>query len=399
MANTASAVVIGGGIVGTSIAHYLALKGLKDVVLLERDTIASGATGRSGALVRMHYTNPHDAALALKSLEVFTHWADLIGGDAGFRKTGFLFVVGHHDREKLVQNVDMLRKVGVKTWTITPEEVKILQPFCSVEDIGAAAYEPDSGYADGYSAATSMARRAQELGVRVRQGVKALAIVTVGDRVVGVETSEGKIDTPVAVIAAGAWSAHLARTAGVELPVVGMRASAGVVERPPEIEKAHMTFIDRSIGTYFRPDGGNLTLVGISPLQHPGYIEVDPDNYDANIPTEWKVYAGLRLTRRIPAMINALWRRAWTGVDGRSPDGHMVLGRAEGVEGLYIAAGMSGTGFKTGPAVGICMAELILEGQARTVDIHPFRLSRFQEGQPIVAQHEYVVPPFSPFGV
>ncbi|MBI4338061.1 MAG: FAD-binding oxidoreductase [Chloroflexi bacterium] len=399
MTDTASAVVIGGGIVGASIAHFLAKKGLKGVVLLERDTVGSGATGKSGALVRMHYTNPWDAALAIKSLEVFSNWDDLIGGDGGFRKTGFLFVVGHHDKEKLVKNVDMLQKLGVNTRVISPEEVKVLQPFCSAEDIGAAAYEPDSGYGDGYSAATGMARRARELGARVQQGVKAVSILTRSDKVVGVETTQGVIDTPVAVIAAGAWSAQLARTAGVDLPVVGVQHTAGVLERPPALAQPHMAFIDRSIGTYFRPDVGALTHVGIRPPQRTGTIEVDPDNFDANIPTEWKVYTALRLIRRVPAMADALWRRAWTGVDGHSPDGHMILDKAPGIVGLYIAAGMSGTGFKTGPAVGLAMAELVLEGQAKSVDIHAFRLGRFAEGKPIVAQHEYVVPPFKAVGV
>jgi sarcosine oxidase subunit beta len=393
MMTTAAAVIIGGGIVGTSIAHYLALKGLEGVMLLERDTIASGATGVTGGLVRMHYTNPHDAALALKGLEVFTNWGELIGGDAGFRRTGFLFVVGHHDREKLLKNVAMLQRIGVNTRAISAEEVQQLQPFCNVEDIGAAAYEPDGGYADGYSAATSMARRARELGATVRQGVRATSILARGGRVRAVKAAEETIDTPIAIIAAGAWSASLAQTAGVELPTVGMLATAGAVERPPHLAQGHMCFIDRSVGTYFRPDVGNLTHLGIRPLVSADFVQVDPDGYDATFPNEWRVSSALRLAKRIPAMMEARWRRDWVGVDGRSPDGHMVLDQVPGVEGLYIAAGMSGTGFKTGPAVGLCMAELILEGKVKSVDIGPFRLGRFQEGKPIVAQHEYVIPP------
>jgi sarcosine oxidase subunit beta len=399
---TAEAVVIGGGIVGTSIAHYLALKGLKGVVLLERESIASGATGKTGGLVRMHYTNPWEALLALRSREVFANWGELIGGDCGFRRTGFLCVVAPHDVENLRRNVEMLKRVGVRTEVLTPSGMKELQPFCSIADVGAVAYEPESGCADGYMAATSMAQRARELGVSVRQEVTVKAVRVRGDRVVGVETDKGDIEAPVVVIAAGPWSAPLARTAGVDLPVSGMKLIAGVLERPPELEEPHMVFIDLVQGMYFRPDVGNLTRGGlsnvlISSLPQPP-VE-DPDNYDADVPFQWKVESAIRLARRIPAMINGRWRLTWTGVDGRSPDGRMVLDRAPGVEGLYIAAGFSGTGFKVGPAVGMCMAEFILEGQAKTVDIRVFRMGRFQEGKPLVGEYEYTIPPFRPFGI
>ena len=395
MVATAPAVVIGGGIVGSSIAHYLAQKGLRGVVLLEQDTIACGATGNSGALVRMHYANPWDAALALKSLEVFAHWDDLIGGDIGFHNTGFIMVVGRHDGEKLLKNVTMLQGVGVNTRAISPEELTQLQPFCAVQDIDVAAYEPDSGYADGYSTGTAMARQARELGVQVRQGVKALGIRRYGDRVAGVETSEGEIQTPVVVLAAGAWSAALARTAGIDLPMTARRLSAGVLERPPELHQPHMTYIDRGLSTYFRPDVGDLTLVGIRSPRPDEHLEVDPDNYDATVAIEWRAHVVRQLTHRVPSMMDALWRMEWASVDGHTPDGHMILDRAPGVEGLYVAAGMSGTGFKTGPAVGMVMAELVLEGQARTADIRPFRLSRFQEGEPFPEEDEYLATPFA----
>jgi glycine/D-amino acid oxidase-like deaminating enzyme len=155
-----------------------------------------------------------------------------------------------------------------------------------------------------------------------------------------------------------------------------------------------MTVIDQDRGIYFRPDVGNLTLVGIR-SSHPGeVVEVDADSYDGNIEMEFKANTALQLAHRLPAMANALWRRDWTGVDGYTPDGHMVLGPAEGIEGLYVAAGMSGTGFKTGPAVGMAVADLVLDGQTTTVDVRPFRMSRFREGQPFPTDHDYVVPPY-----
>ncbi|MAF52517.1 MAG: hypothetical protein CL694_05830 [Chloroflexi bacterium] len=393
MPDTASVAIIGGGIVGASIAHYLAQMGQKDVVLLEKDTIASGATGSSGALVRMHYSNPWDTALALKSLEVFDSWAEIIGGDSGFRKTGFVAVVDRDNAGKLRNNVEMQRRVGVNTRVISPEDVKELQPFSNVDDLGAAAYEPDSGYADGYSAATSMARRARELGVEIRQGVTVRPIRSEGDRITGLRTSDGDIDAPVVVLAAGAWSAVLASSAGIDLPMGAQRLTAGMVERPEEIKESHMVFIDHAVGQYFRPDVGALTLLGIRPGPSVD-SHVDPDSYDGAVALAWQARALAQLAHRVPAMAEAGWRRSWAQVDGYTSDGHMVLGQTASLDGLYVAAGMSGSGFKTGPAVGMCIAELILEGQSRAADIEPFRLTRFEENNPIVSDDDYEIPEF-----
>jgi sarcosine oxidase subunit beta len=387
---TASAIVIGGGIVGTSIAHYLAAGGQSDVLLLERDSVADHATGKTGGLIRMHYTNPHDAALALRSRDVYAGWGDEIGGDAGFNNTGFLFIVGHADRARLEQNVKMLQGVGVDTTVIGPEDVLQMQPFFRVDDIGGAAYEPRGGYADGYLAATGMARRARELGVTVRQDTEVTAIEVAGGRVVAVQTADGRIEAPVICVAAGAWSARLALTAGVELPVGATRLFAGALERPPALPETHMTVIDRSIGTYFHPDTGATTMMGLGPAEvreRRPRVELDAD--DPAIPDDWLVAGAARMVRRIPAMAEAGWRRTWTEVDGITADGHMLLGETAEAQGLYVAAGMSGSGFKTGPAVGMCMAELMLEGAASTVDITPFRISRFDEGEEIPGEVVY----------
>jgi sarcosine oxidase subunit beta len=221
--------------------------------------------------------------------------------------------------------------------------------------------------------------------------VSATAIRVEGGNVVGVETSEGFVSTSTAVLAAGAWSAPIARTAGVELPVTGMLLSAGILERPPGLEETHLACIDASQGIYFRPDTGRLTILGFSSAadRRESPKDVDPDDFQSEPPLEWTVRPGARLGHRIPGMVDARWQRAWSGVDGNTPDGHAILDKAPGVEGLYMAAGMSGAGFKIGPAVGMCMAELIAEGEATTVDISPFSLSRFSEGKLLVGQHEY----------
>ena len=389
---TAEAVVIGGGIVGASTAHYLARKGLKGVTLLERDAIASGATGRTGGLVRMHYTNRPETEMALWSRGVFQRWGELIGGESGFRQTGFVFVVGPEDVEGLKRNVAMQREVGVRQEVLAPAELKKLLPAWVASDVGAATYEPESGHADGHAAANSMARRAADLGVTVRQGAGATRIVVRTGRVMGVETADGVIQTHTLVLAAGAWSAALARTAGVEMPLEVMMLAVGVLERPPSLSALHPACIDTIQGIYFRPEGDNLTLLGDSRFEERDDASVDPNSHPPEPPDGWNADAALRMTRRVPALSDGRWRRTWIGVDGRTPDGCMILGQAPGVEGLYLACGMNGHGFKTGPSVGLAMAELILDGHATTVDIRPFRPSRFAEGQPIRPLYEYGSP-------
>ena len=392
MNKTSEAVVIGGGIVGASIAHYLALKGVKNIVLLEKDALASGATGLATALVRMHYTNPWDSALALRSWEVFVNWSELIGGSCGFNKTGFIFTVGHQETEKLQKNVDVMRQLsGINTHVLSPAELKEMLPLWNFDDIGAAAYEPDSGYADPYSATTSLGGRARELGVSILLGVQATAIRAEGDRVKGVETSTGFISTPIVVLAAGAWSTPLAQTVGLELPVTGMLLSAGILERPSGLEGSHLACIDAAQGIYFRPDTAKLTIAGLSSVvdRRESPKDLDPDSFTTEPPLDWTVRTGTRMANRIPGMIDAGWQRAWSGVDGNTPDGHAILDKAPGVDGLYLAVGMSGTGFKTAPAIGMCMSELITGGAAKMVDIGAFSLNRFSEGRLLVGQHEY----------
>ncbi|MCS7207612.1 MAG: FAD-binding oxidoreductase [Dehalococcoidia bacterium] len=391
MSERRDVVVIGAGVNGVSTAYFLARKGVKRVLLLEREGVASGATGRSAALVRMHYTNPWDALLALRSWEMFQHWNDLVGGECGFRTTGFLLLAAHHDREHLLANIQMLQSIGVNTCYLPPEDVRLAYPYMVTDDLAGAAYEPESGYADGSDTTHSLLRAARREGVEVRLGTPALRLLVEKGRITGVETPQGPIATGTVVVAAGAWAAPLLATAGVTLPITPMRIGAGIVVRPAQVP-FHPVVIDRSIGFYFRPDGvqeARLTLVGVHGREH--RTPADPDAFRRE-PTYEEVELTIqRLVRRIPGMADAYWKRTWCGVDGYTPDGHMVLGAVPEVQGLYVAGGSSGTGFKTGPAVGLCMAEVIVEGRAHTVDITAFRPTRFAEGQPLVSPHEYRV--------
>lgn len=382
MAETADVVVVGGGVHGVSTAYALASRGVR-VVLVEKGALASGASGRSSALVRMHYTNEWDARLAFASFPVFRHWADIMGGPPVFTRTGFVTVVAPPYAGNLRKNVEMLRGIGINTVALSPAELKALQPFANVDDIGAAAYEPDSGYANPAETVEGFRRRAQELGARILQWTTVTTILRRESRVVGVETSAGRIDAGAVVVAAGAWAPRLCREFGLALPARPKGVDTVLVTRPPDLPP-HVIFIDTVLGTYFRPESGVLTLVGV-PCQE---WDLDPDG-PASLPAEAPAVGAQLLTHRIPAMERATLARGYRAFDGYSRDRHAILGRVEGIDGLYLQTAHSGSGFKIAPAVGTCMAELILDGRAKTVDIEPFSLARFAAGRSPEGPHPY----------
>src|ERR1700730_14237711 len=388
MSQTADVVVVGGGVNGASIAYALAARRV-NVVLLEKGALASGASGRSSALVRMHYTNEWDARLAWASFPVFKHWTELMGGPAVFTHTGFVNVVAPQYADNLRRNVDMLKGLGVNTSAITGAELKALQPFANVDDIGAAAYEPHSGYANPAETVEGFRRRATELGARVLQWTAVTRVIRQESRVIGVETSTGRIDAGSVIVAAGAWSRRLCTEFGLELPARPKAIDTVAVTRPPELSRGHMVFIDNVQGNYFRPEGGGLTLVGV-PCQE---WDIDPDTLGTGLPPSAAEAGAQLLTHRIPAMERATLSRGYRAFDGYSADRHAILGRVDGIDGLYLATAFSGSGVKIAPAVGACMAELITDGHAKTVDIDAFSLARFALGKTFEGPYPYAVRP------
>ena len=388
MVETAEVVVIGGGVNGTSIACALASRGVK-VLLVEKGALASGASGRSSALVRMHYTNEWDARLAWASFPVFEHWSELMGGPPVFTRTGFVNVVAPPYAANLRRNVEMLRSIGVNTTALTAAELKALQPCANVEDIGGAAYEPDSGYADPAETVEGFRRRAEDLGARIMPWTAVTKIDRRESRVRGVETSAGRVEAEAVVLAAGAWSGRLGRDIGLDLRMRPKAIDTVAVTRPAELREPHMIFIDNVLGNYFRPEAGGLTLVGV-PCQE---WEIDPDTLGTGLPPQAASRGAELLTHRIPAMERATLARGYRAFDGYSQDRHAILGRVDGIDGLYVATAFSGSGFKIAPAVGMCMAELITEGRAKTVDIEAFSLRRFPLGKSVEGPYPYAPRP------
>lgn len=384
MVQTSDVIIIGGGIHGASLAFHLAQMGVKPTVL-EKQFIAAGATGRSSGLVRMHYDLEPESRLAWISFEYFRNWADMVGGKSGFTRTGFMQFVSPDVLDNLKANVRMHQQLGIPSLLIDQGDIGRLAPSFYRKDIELAAYEPESGYADPFLCTSSFLEAARKLGAQLVQECEVMEIVIQGDRVQGVKTSQGEFAAPIIVNAAGAWAGKVAALAGLDLPIDTWRHDTMFIRRPDKLHSEHPTVIDFPNSMYFRPETGRLTLVG---LEDDNPIGEAPDGDSDHSKPGFVERAIDRICNRIPGMDNGSLHSSHGGYDGITPDQRAILGMA-GPEGFFLTCGFSGTGFKIAPAVGACMAELIIDGEAKTADIEPFNPQRFTEGDLLVGDHSY----------
>jgi sarcosine oxidase subunit beta len=383
MPETADVIIIGAGVHGASVAFHLARRGVRPVVI-ERKFIGAGATGRSSGLVRMHYDVRQDTQLAWESFHYFRNWKEMVGGDCGFTRTGFLQMVAPPDVPTLKANVGMHQSIGVPVFLIDADDVRRLAPSFSTENVEVAAYEPESGYAMPSDTATALMNAARDKGARLIQDCAVTGVMVSGGKVTGVNTPQGDFSAPIVVNAAGAWAGKLNEMVGLDIPYDTWRHETMFVVRPAQIGPTHPTAIDFANEMYFRPEG-NLTLVG---LEDGNPLGESPDT-DTDHARKGFVERGIdRICRRIPIMEQGGLHSAHGGYDGITPDQHPLLGPA-GPDGFYLDCGFSGTGFKISPAVGLCMSEMLLDGESRTVDLRIYSPSRFAEGHPVVGEHPY----------
>ena len=386
MAHTADVVIIGGGIHGASLAFHLARRGVA-VTVLERQFVAAGATGRSSGLVRMHYDLRLECELVWKSFDYFRNWEERVGGSCGFVRTGFIRIVQPEYEDALRANVAMQQALGIPTFLVTADDVRRLAPYFHTEDFSIAAYEPESGYADPPATAASLMDAARRHGAVLKTGVTVTEILTDDSKVRGVRTAEGEtFHAPIVVNAAGAWADRVARMAGVALPgFTTWSHDVMFIRRPRSIGPTHSTVIDDPNEMYFRPEQGGLTLVG---LESGNPLGEDPDTETEHPHPGFVERAVEHICRRIPVMEEGSLHSAHRGYDGLSGDQRAIIGPA-GPEGFWLNCGHSGTGFKIAPATGLSLAEWLLDGAPRTVDIRPFALERFAAGRPLRGEHPY----------
>ena len=388
-AASAEVVVVGGGIEGLATAWALTCRGVEDVLVLERSTLASGGTGKSSGIVRCHYGVPSLAAMAWRGTQVFEQAPDLLGHEIGFEQVGYVVGVGPENLASFSASIAAQQALGIDTRTVTHDDVAGLWPMASLDDFAAFAYEPRGGYGDAYSTAMAFASAARRQGATIRQGAGVHTVVADAGRVTGVRLHDGTtVSAGTVVVAAGPWSAGLLWQLGVELPLVVHREPILLVD-PGEPLGNVPVLSDLVTLQYVRSERSGKLLVGNSDLA--ALSAADPDAYSNRADPESVDVAVEKFATRFPRLQQAGLSSSYAGCYDVTPDFNPVMSATD-VDRLFVAAGFSGHGYKISPAVGELMADLVLDGRSGAANVPhtDFRLGRFAEGDLLRTAHPYV---------
>ncbi len=371
----AAVVIVGGGIIGASIAYHLALRGCSDVLLLERaNSPVTGSTARSAAGVRHQFATEVNIRLSQYSIERLARFTEEVGGHSELRQVGYLLLITDRAAWPHYQGqVELQRRLGVPTEALAPEDIGRLVPGTRVDDVVGATYCPLDGYCDPYGVALGYLTRAREMGVEVKCETPVTAVHRAGDRVTAVETPGGRIGCDLLVNAAGPWAGAVGALAGLEIPVKPYRRSVYMTEEFPMLPDGMPFTFDVSSGFYIRKEGRGL-LFGLSNPNEPSSERLDVDWGWLDTVLE----AGVD---RFPVLEDARLaeKKCWAGLYEITPDHMPILGRHPDLPNYLDASGFSGHGVMHSPATGLLMAEEIQDGRARTIEIDDLRITRFTE--------------------
>jgi sarcosine oxidase subunit beta len=362
-------VVIGGGVIGTSIAFHLAEGGVSDVVLLERDQLASGSTSRAAGGVRAQFSDPVNIAIALRSLDAFAAFEDRPGWAIDLHRVGYLFLLDRpEDVERFAENVAQQNELGVPSRMIGPDEASGLSPLAGMEGVLAASFCPLAGHASPEAVVQGYAAAARRLGVRILTGCAAAAVEMDGGEIRAVATTHGRVETTAVVCAAGVWSPSIGEMAGVALPVEPYVREVGFTAPVDGLPQPIPMTIDFTSGFYFHQEGPGLLFGMADPEQRPGL--------DAPTDPDWLLKVMAVAERRAPALLDMGIAGGWKGCYEVSPDHNAMIGESRSASRFLYATGFSGHGFLQGPAVGEIVRDLYL-GATPFVDVSGLSADRF----------------------
>ncbi|NOT34402.1 MAG: FAD-binding oxidoreductase [Candidatus Eisenbacteria bacterium] len=373
----APVVVIGAGCIGTAIAYHLAKRGVKGVVVLEREPFAgAGSTSKAAGGIRAQFSTPLSVQLSMRSIDHFERFADEMGTDPVFFQVGYLFLLADEVRWQAFQaQARMQRDLGLPVEVLTPEAVQARIPELRIDDLLGATFCPRDGLGNPHEVTQAYVARARDLGARFEFGRAATGLRMKGERVVGVETAAGAIETPWVVNAAGPYAAEIARWAGLELPVLPVRRHCFTTEPLPFVRDDLPMIVDMKSGVYMHRESGGL-LLGLANRD-------EPPGFDVSVNWDFLPEVVEHAIHRVPALEAAEVSNGWAGLYETTPDHNAILGAPVGLEGLLLANGFSGHGFMQAPATGQLLAEWIVDGRP-SLDLHALRLERFAEHQAFV---------------
>jgi sarcosine oxidase subunit beta len=378
---TAEMVIIGGGVMGASIAYHLVTRGQKDVLLLEREEfLGQGATGRCAGGVRYQFATDVNIRLSQASLPMLEIFEDEIGQPINFRKVGYLFLLTREeDVAAFRDHVRLQHLLGVNTQWLNREEIVKCLPMMRLEDVLAGTYNDQEGIVDPNSVVMGYIKRARGMGLTALTEVEVTGLHTQGGKVLGLETSSGDISTPIVINAAGPWAGIIGEMTNISLPIVPIRRQWLTTTPIPKLPNDFPFVIDFAQSLYFHPEGEGL-LTGMS---NPG----ETIGFDQSVDRSWELEHLESASARLPLLEKAGVASRWAGLYEVTPDAHPIYGTTP-IEGFYICAGFSGHGFMHGPISGQLMSEIILDGEASSVDVSMLDLARFEEDRLI---YEYNV--------
>lgn len=377
-------VIIGGGIVGISIAYHLAKKGCSNVIVLEKERlIGSGSTSKGAGGIRQQFSTEINIRLSMESVKIFEQLADEIGCKDLFYQNGYLFLLStEEEMESFKKNVVLQRDMGLEVDILSPGDVKSMIPFVNTDDLLGATFCGTDGYADTDGVLQGFAREAKRLGVEIYLQTEVEGIEVKNGKVCRVKTGRGDIETHMIVNAAGPYSAIIGKMAGIDLPVRPFRRQIFITEPMSFIPDSMPMVIDFNTRFYCRKESGGL-LMG-------GGEKKEQSSFDTNVDWDSLEILVEKGIHRIPAIKDAKIKRGWAGLYSITPDFNPILGRVPLVEGFICAVGFSGHGFMHSPVAGKLISELIIDGEASTIDLSPLGINRFGDKDKIVPEQNVI---------
>ena len=371
---SADIVIIGGGVMGASIAYHLASRGMRNLILLEKEEFfGMGATGRCAGGVRYQFSTEINVKLSLESLPMIERFKGETGQDVNYRQCGYLLVATNEkDAAVFKHNVEMQNRLGVGTQLLSGDEVRERLPMMQFNDALAGTFHHKDGLVDPNSVVMGYVNAAQRLGVKAANNTEVTGIRVSGGRIEGVETNQGLIKTRMVINAAGPWAGQIGQMAGVHTPIVPLRRQMFTTDPLKEILDDFPFVIDFAQSLYFHREGDGL-LIGMS-------NQNEKPGFDQNVDEEFELTNFEAAVERMPLLEKASRASHWAGLYEVTPDAHPIYGTTN-VDGFLVCAGFSGHGFMHGPVSGKLMSELVLDGKFSTVDVSMLDLARFEEGR------------------
>lgn len=382
-------VIVGGGIMGAMMALRLAESGSGSVLLIEKSYPGAGSTGKSGAILRQHYSHKVTIGMARESLQWYSEFQDRYGRNISFHRPGMAFICKESDRDNLQRNVELQQSLGVDTKVIDSAALRQLEPGGSFADDECAAWEPEAGNVNPVQTVHAVLDSAIEAGAEARIGSRVTGFLRDGDRIQGVQLDDGtSISAGIVIVAAGPWAGQLLKEEGVPLPLQTIRPEQAFFEPPAGAKEKRLIYGDLTHGLYWKPELAGWTRVGFLDMNEDAVVE-NPDHYDEGVSGEFIDACRNRLSQRLP---HYSLSPSWGGVGALytiTPDSHPLIGPVPGLDGMWVVSGFSGHGFKMAPAVGKGVAAVIGVDQPGKCDVNFFAPDRFTRKAPIEVRYGY----------